>query len=228
MTIKPGIPLAVTLSMFFLLSSCERRPALPAVSYADSLQIVRENLEYRHERSEFFLLSSESPFRRDTSAPFLGLRWYAVNPHWRVQSTLHRYDRPEQVDVLGTRGEKRQYTRHGYFTFSVPGPSGTPVSLKLNVYKISPADSVAYARYGKTLQVWFTDETSGKGSYGVGRYLDIGDESPDPDHVYTVDFNKAYNPYCAYTDLYSCAVPLKEDHLDLPVEVGEKNYREGH
>jgi uncharacterized protein (DUF1684 family) len=74
--------------------------------------------------------------------------------------------------------------------------------------------------------VWFTDETTGQDTYGVGRYVDVGNEDADPDHPYVIDFNKAYNPYCAYSNLFSCAVPRKEDHLDIALRVGEMKYHE--
>ena len=73
--------------------------------------------------------------------------------------------------------------------------------------------------------LWFTDLTTGKETYEVGRYLDfLKDE--DPDYVYTLDFNLTYNPYCAYSPAYSCPIPRKEDHLDLAVTAGEKKWHE--
>jgi uncharacterized protein (DUF1684 family) len=76
------------------------------------------------------------------------------------------------------------------------------------------------------LSVWFTDETTGKETYRVGRYVEVGEENPDPQFVYTIDLNKAYNPYCAYSDLYSCAIPRKEDHIPIAIRAGEKNYHD--
>jgi uncharacterized protein (DUF1684 family) len=58
----------------------------------------------------------------------------------------------------------------------------------------------------------------------VGRYLEVGQEVADPDYLYTIDFNNAYNPYCAYSSQYSCAIPRKEDHLDFPIRAGEMKY----
>src|SRR3972149_1491942 len=59
--------------------------------------------------------------------------------------------------------------------------------------------------------------------FGVGRYLDF-ELNADKDFLYTIDFNLAYNPYCAYSADYTCAIPTKEDYVDLKIEAGEKKY----
>jgi uncharacterized protein (DUF1684 family) len=108
----------------------------------------------------------------------------------------------------------------------VPGSNGLPVVLKMDVYKFTPYDKKRYEMYRDALSVWFTDETTGKETYDVGRYIDVGNEQPSADFDYTIDFNKAYNPYCAYSNLFSCAVPRKQDHLDVALRVGEMKYHD--
>ena len=127
---------------------------------------------------------------------------------------------------MGTKGETRKQLRYGYFEFAVPAEDGTPVSIRVNVYKANPSDPVSYSLYRNGLSVWFTDETTGKETYDVGRYLDVGEESSDPSALYSIDLNMAYNPFCAYSDVYSCAVPPKEDHIPVALRVGEKKYRQ--
>jgi uncharacterized protein (DUF1684 family) len=127
---------------------------------------------------------------------------------------------------MGTGGEIRRQVRYGYFEFPLPDERGMPTNVRLNAYKVTPSDTLQYLFAKDELNVWFTDETTGKESYHVGRYVDIGTEQPDPDHLYVIDLNRAYNPYCAYSDLYSCAIPRKEDHVPLAVRAGEKNYHE--
>ncbi len=205
-------------------SSCSRKPELPVLSAADSLRIVRDNLEHRTEVDSFFRTDPGSPFKRDTAAEYRGLRWYPIDPRFCVSSELHRYDDPETVLVKGTKGEDRRELRYGYFEFVLPDTGGTPVPVRLNVYKFTPYDGQRYVLYRDNLSVWFTDRTTGNETYGVGRYIDVGTESSDARHVYQIDFNKAYNPYCAYSSMYSCAVPRKEDHLNLAVRAGELTY----
>jgi uncharacterized protein (DUF1684 family) len=139
---------------------------------------------------------------------------------------LHRYESPDTVDVMGTRGETRRQLRYGYFRFSLPDSQGAPVSVTLNVYKFTPYDRRRYELFRDHLSVWFTDPTTGTETYHVGRYVDVGGEIPDSGHEYTIDFNKAYNPYCAYSSLYSCAIPRDDDRIPTPVRAGELMYHD--
>lgn len=205
-------------------ASCAKKAELPALSATDSLDIIRENTVHRAEVDSFFRTDPGSPFRRDSTAEYRGIRWYPIDPRYCVFSELHRYDDPETVTVKGTKGEDRRELRYGYFEFVLPDTNGAPVAVKLNVYKFTPYDAQRYLLYRDNLSVWFTDRTTGKETYGVGRYIDVGTEVPDAHRRYRIDFNQAYNPYCAYSTMYSCAVPRKEDHLDVAVRAGELAY----
>ena len=204
-------------------ASCSKKPDLPEISTADSLDIIRDNMQHRAEVDSFFRSDPGSPFRRDTAAEYHGLRWYPVDPHFCVLSRLYRYADPETVVVKGT-GRRQAEFRYGYFEFVLPDTDRTPLPVKLNVYKFTPYDGQRYLLYRDNLSVWFTDRTTGNETYGVGRDVDLGTEVHEPGHIYRIDFNKAYNPYCAYSNMYSCAVPRKEDHLDLAVRAGELTY----
>lgn len=206
------------------LGSCSREPVLPSLSSADSLAIVNENLAHRESVAEFMSNDAGSPFRRDTSVTFSGLRWFPIDVHYRVTSVLTRYSQPETVVVMGTRGEQRRNLKYGYFEFILPDGDGGARMCRLNVYKFTPYDGQRYLLYRDHLSVWFTDATTGRETYDVGRYVEVGIEFPDPGHLYTIDFNEAYNPYCAYSPMYSCAVPRDEDHLDIPIRAGEQKY----
>jgi uncharacterized protein len=135
---------------------------------------------------------------------------------------------PDTVTIMGTKGEERQQLRYGYFEFLLPDDLGNAVRVRLNVYKFTPSDGQRYLLYKDNLSVWFTDRTTGKDTYQVGRYIEIGNEQPDPSYTYSIDFNKAFNPYCAYSTLYSCAIPDKEDFIDLALGVGERIYHHDH
>ncbi len=214
------------LLMCGFVGGCVTRPALPPLSPVDSTAIVQDNLAHRAEVDSFFRSDRGSPFIRDTTIRYHGINWFPINPHYRGQSVLHRFADPETVLVMGTRGEERKQLRYGYFEFVVPGTNGNPATIRLIAYKFTPYDGQRYALYRDVLSVWFTDLTTGHETYHVGRYVEIGNELPDKSHVYTIDLNKAFNPYCAYSSQYSCAVPRKEDHLDIAVRVGELKYHE--
>lgn len=220
---RTRLPILIVL-LAIIVGACNRPPQLPALSSADSLRIVQDNIDHRTGTDRFFHSDPASPFVRDTSLEFRGLNWFPIDVRYRTTSALHRYTIPDTVTVLGTKGEHRRQLRYGYFEIVLPNDNGTPTTVRLNVYKFTPSDSNRYALYRNNLSVWFTDRTTGKETYHVGRYLEIGDEVPDPSHEYILDFNKAYNPYCAYSVLYSCAVPRDEDHIDISVRVGERPY----
>lgn len=211
-----------------ILVSCAKEQRFPVLTSADSLAIVQDNIRHRESAHEFFASSPDSPFQRDTTVSFVGLKWYPINPHFRGLSRLHRYSNPETVIVMGTRGEERRQLRYGYFEFPVPDEHGAPVIIRLNAYKFTPYDGKRYALYPDNLSVWFTDRTTGKETYGVGRYVEVEQENSDREYLYTIDLNKSYNPYCAYSDLFSCAIPRKEDHVDVALRAGEMAYDNGH
>lgn len=216
----------IFLPMLILLSSCKRNEHRLSLSEADSIAIVRDNLAHRAEVEDFMRSSRDSPFAKDSTIRFHGLHWFPINPFFKGRSILHQYESPETVSVYGTKGEERKNLRYGFFEFSVPDENGTPKSIRINVYKFTPYDKKRYELYRNNLSLWFTDKTTGKETYGVGRYIELGEENPDANFIYTIDLNKAFNPYCAYSDLFSCAIPRKEDRLDIALRVGEMKYHE--
>jgi uncharacterized protein (DUF1684 family) len=217
---------ATFLGCVMMFASCSHRPALPVLTKADSLGIVEDNIEHRAEKDAFFAHDPHSPFIRDTSVRYHGINWFPVDPAFRGESVLHVYADPETVLVMGTKGEARRQLRYAYVEFPVPGSDNAPVMLRLNVYKFTRYDGERYSRYPETMSIWFTDSTTGHETYDVGRYLDAGDDLHDPGHRYVIDLNKAYNPYCAYSTMYSCAIPREEDRLRLALRVGEMKYHD--
>lgn len=199
-----------------LLAHCgEPRTPPRAPTRDDTLRIVGAVLRHRAEADTFFRFDPDSPFRRDTSSRYTGIRWFPPDAGYSVTSKLSRFPRPDTVVILGTKGEERRHLRYGFFRFELLGRE-----ITLNVYKSASPGRPA----GDLLAVWFTDETTGRETYEVGRYVDVGRESPDPDALYDIEFNNAYNPYCAYTPLYSCAIPPREDHLPVAIRAGELKY----
>ena len=113
--------------------------------------------------------------------------------------------------VVTSKGTKQAYMKHGTFTFQLQG-----AKLRLFVYK-SAEDPFA-----RSLFIPFSDETSGSETYKAGRYLDLEEQGGDD---YELDFNLAYNPYCAYNDRYTCPIPPRENKLPIKILAGEKNYK---
>lgn len=198
-----GMLIIIISAVFF---SCGRRYDPEQIRYINEINSQRE------EKNNWMKNNPESPFVNDPDAHFEPLKYYKVDPGFVFKSKLYYYKIKDTVKIFGTKGEERQIVRFGFVKFNYKGKE-----YNLNVYKGMTRDSVEY------YSIWFTDKTTGEDTYGVGRYLDF-ELNPDTNHVYTIDFNLAYNPYCAYSARYSCAIPTKEDHLDLAVTAGEKKF----
>jgi uncharacterized protein (DUF1684 family) len=207
---------------YFFLGGCAKHPNTALqFSQEDSLRITNGILKHRFEADSSFRFDPSSPFNKDSSIHFDGIKWFPIDIHFHFKSKLFRFEKSEIVTVYGTKGEERKHLKYGYFIIPFNGEEH-----RLNVYKFTGSDTQRYQQYKNYLSVWFTDETTGKETYNVGRYVEIGDENPDPNFIYTIDFNNAYNPYCAYSATFSCAIPLKEDHLNFSIRAGEMKYHQ--
>lgn len=153
-----------------------------------------------------------SPFNRDPEAEYDKLKYFEPDTTFIFASKLYRYDSADTIAIMGTRGEQRKAVKEGYVVLDYKGEMHN-----LNVYKsFGPQGQPYYS-------IWFTDLTTGKETYKIGRYLDFR-YSPDKDFIYIIDFNRAYNPYCAYSELFTCPIPTKEDHLNFAIKAGERNF----
>ena len=204
----------------FTVAGCNRHQSqLVRFTSQDSLNIINDILVHRTEIDSVFGHDPSSPFYRDTAVHFTGIKWFPPDVDYYFKSKLFRYEHPETVSVYGTKGEERKHLKYGYFVLEFEGKE-----YHLNVYKFTANDPARFIQYRNYLSVWFTDQTTGKETYNVGRYIDVEDEKSDPNHLYVLNLNNAYNPYCAYTHFYSCAIPPKEDYLDFAVRAGEMKY----
>ena len=175
-------------------------------------EYVQSILRERAEKDSSMQFDAYSPFHRDTSVSFKPLNYYDPNPDFVFKSKLSYKEKADTVIIMGTKGEPRTVIVIGHVELNKDGKT-----YPVNIYK-------AFSRIGEAYySIWFTDKTTGKETYGVGRYLDFELEA-DSNFIYTIDFNKAYNPYCAYTPMYTCPIPREEDFIDMSIEAGEKNF----
>jgi uncharacterized protein (DUF1684 family) len=194
------------ISVIFFFLSCGKSYTPEQQEYISSIE------KSRAEKDEWMKSDSLSPFTRDTTTQFSPLKYYPVNPDFVFYSKLYNYSQQDTVSIFGTKGEERRVVRYGYVLWNREG-----IDIAITVYKGTSKKGIEY------FSIWFTDKTTGKETYGVGRYLDFTYVS-DPEHLYTIDFNLAYSPYCAYSPMYSCAIPSKEDYIDVAIEAGEKTF----
>jgi len=178
-----------------------------------SIDEWKERIEIeRRQKDLFFASGPQSPLPMEDRAGFEGLAYWPADPEYCYEVELHRHDEKEIIDVEDTSGQQRHMWRWGEFRFQLGGQE-----CALQAYKDDPDE--------QRLFVPFRDKTSGKESYGAGRYLDLAYESDrSPDGKWIVDFNRAYNPWCAYSDAYVCPFVPPENWLKPAVRAGEKSY----
>lgn len=167
---------------------------------------------FRKAKDEFFAADPRSPLSREQRDRFAGLSYFPPDRALVVEAELlPSPDADQEVMMATTGGSEQIYRRAGVVRFEV---EGEPTQLTL------------FASQGSDeLFLPFRDATSGKESYGAGRYLDV--EPPEAGHV-VVDLNLAYNPYCAYNDAWTCPLPPPENWLRVPIRAGERAYPHDH
>jgi len=164
---------------------------------------------FRAEKDHVFAHDPHSPVTVDQRRSFQGLRYFDENPALVISATLDRHVEPGDVHMATTAGEEQVYRRYGIVRFQVDG---------------QPAQLTLYASDGPDeLFLPFRDATSGKETYGAGRYLEVHAHGDDV----VVDFNYAYNPNCAYDPSWSCPLPPAENWLKVPIRAGEKTFAAG-
>jgi uncharacterized protein (DUF1684 family) len=168
-------------------------------------------LQERLTKDDAFKSGQDSPIPKSERAGFQGLSYYPINPELRYRIKLNRYASPEKIRLGTNTGEIRSGLRYGYFDFQVEGRT-----CRLNAYKLEDAPDL-----GASLFIPFRDATSGKETYGAGRYIDLRENTSG---IYDLDFNRAYNPFCAYNSDFSCPLPPAENTLEVPIRAGEKIY----
>jgi uncharacterized protein len=139
-----------------------------------------------------------------------GLRYFDPDPRFRVEARLVGDTPPSQTTIPTSLGRESSFYRLGPLELSLDGQP-----LRLYAY--------AWAPDAKEATIYFRDQTSGNETFGAGRYLDI---TLDEQGRTVLDFNLAYNPYCAFTDAYNCPLPPRENTLPVPIRAGEQKFPE--
>lgn len=160
-------------------------------------------IEFRSQKDEYFRLSPHSPLTPEQQDSFDGLRYFDENPELDLVVQVEQFEEKDRVQMQTTTGGIQTYERFGRFSFQSEGQEG-----ELTIY---------HSEDGYFLP--FVDGLAGEQTYGAGRYLE-----PEPfgDGRFRVDFNLAYNPFCAYNEAWSCPITPKENRIAVPIRAGEK------
>jgi uncharacterized protein len=168
--------------------------------------------EERTSKDESFRSDPDSPISSEDRIRFRGLSYFPVDPGMKLPVRLIRHSSPESVRLATNTGEIRSALRYGYFEFYVQGQK-----CRLQVYRLEDLSDSGSAG----LFIPFRDATTGTETYSTGRYIDLKENTVGK---YELDFNRAYNPYCAYNPTYSCPVPPIENTLTVAIRAGEKSF----
>ena len=165
---------------------------------------IRAQIEALRAAKDSLLKSEDSPLLTEQRARFEQLAYYPIELRYRLRGELHIYGRQRIVEIPNTDSTTTELERFGRFVAAFGEKD-----FWLEVYR-SPQTGEA--------EVFFKDLTNGHTTYGGGRYARLTRED---DGMYVIDFNNAYNPYCAYNPTYICPLPPRQNHLDFAVEAGE-------
>ncbi len=173
--------------------------------------------KYRKGINIKLVYDERSPLTIDQKKDFNGLNYFPVKYDYLVKAKLVKEPVQEKLILKTTTDREPEYIKYGKVFFKID-----TFNLTLTVYRNPPEKQIA--KEDRTLFVPFKDETSGKECYGGGRYIEF--ELPEEGDSVYLDFNKAYNPYCAYNHRYSCVIPPPENWLPVRIEAGEKKFEE--
>jgi len=179
--------------------------------YSEEIAEFRE--AYKHD----FLLDERAPLK--TGEDLAKLRFFEPNERYRVRCAFARTQDAVPFDLPTYSGGTRPYVKYGELHFNWKGLTHT-----LAVYQsLRLRNTPGLAQH---LFLPFNDLTNGESTYGGGRYIDLTVQDVESEKVF-LDFNRCYNPWCCYSDGYSCPIPPAENKLGIAIEAGEKMYAGG-
>ncbi len=164
---------------------------------------MSELTEYRAEKDDFFRMHPQSPLLPEQKKDFTGLNYFPEDETLRLEVQVEPLKDQEPMQMQTSTGGVQTYTRYGRFKFQVDGKDA-----ELTIYENEHGFFIP-----------FVDALASKETYPAGRYLE-----PEPlsGNRFVVDFNLAYNPYCAYNEIWSCPITPPENRLKVPIRAGEK------
>lgn len=188
-----------------ILSSCL---ILACLNCKDNKIRVKTESEFQKQTNALFKDATQSPLKPEALKGFKSLPFFPIDSSFVVVATLQKTPKSEFSDMKTTTSRLSKKRVFGILTFVIKGNS-----CCLNLYQTQGSITDVDAQ----LFLPFLDDTNGLLTYGGGRYMDL--EIPETDQIW-LDFNKAYNPYCAYNERYSCPIVPRENYIPLEIKAG--------
>ena len=176
---------------------------------------IYEILNFQNDLNAKFASEEDSPLTSEDLESFSGLDFFKIDTSLIVEAKFIRTPHETPFIMKTTTEREPIYVKYGEAHFELKGQT-----IILNIYQNQ--ELLSQEEYKDYLFLPFTDLTNGASSYTGGRFIDL--RIPEDDLI-ILDFNKAYNPYCAYNDRYSCPVPPAENHINLKIVAGVKKFK---
>ena len=178
----------------------------------DKKVIQQFEAEYQKNLNALFKDASKSPLKPNDLKRFQALEFFALDSNFVVRAELNQTPDSIFFDMRTNTDRFSKERVYGILEFKIDAQK-----FNLKVYQ----NIDALESNNKALFLPFLDDTNGNSSYGGGRYIDLS--IPTSDSLW-IDFNRAFNPYCAYNEKYSCPIVPRENYIPLPIEAGMKRY----
>jgi uncharacterized protein (DUF1684 family) len=182
---------------------------MPVFSQTDTFAI-NDTRRFQTELISEYQNPSTTPLSGKARKTFKGIHFFPFDEKYVVNAEFVRTPNEKPFQMSTSSGIRKTYLKYAEVVFTL-----NEKEYKLNVYQSQ--DLLQSAEYKDYLFIPFTDATSGNETYEGGRYVDLN--IPQSDHI-LINFNKAYHPYCAYTEGYNCPIPPAENTLPIKVEAG--------
>lgn len=198
------------LSSIILFTSCTKQKT----SYEDEIKLFQYQLNTQFANAE------ESPLTEEDVKTFKALDFFKTDKNYRVEASFELTPNSPIFEMQTTTERVPLYKKYGVASFTLNG-----TACELSIYQsIDLKKSIDYIDY---LFLPFNDTSNGKTTYGGGRFIDL-EIPPTGNKIMVIDFNKSYNPYCAYNHKYSCPIPPSENNLEISILAGVKAYSKPH
>lgn len=184
-------------------------------SFAQDSNLISSK-EFQDNLNKEYATAEESPLTKEDLAIFHGLDFFLIDEKYIVSARFVRAKNEKVFQMKTSTNRLPEYVKYGELHFKLQGKA-----LQLNVYQ--NIDLIEKEGYEDYLFLPFSDETNGKESYIGGRYIDLRMQKGKN---WSIDFNKAYNPYCAYDYKYSCPIVPLENDLPIGINAGVKKFHD--
>ena len=179
-------------------------------------RILFGDSDYQKEMNAVFKDASKSPLTKRGLKKFRGLDFFPISANYKVVAKIIKTPDAPIFNFPTTTNRVAVYKKYGVISFFIDGNN-----FELAIYKEENPEF----KYKNNLFLPFFDKTNGKTTYEGGRFIDVLTTDESKNGTIIIDFNKAYNPYCAYNNRYSCPITPRDNYLDIQIKAGVMAYK---